>query len=464
MNTEIDTISKFVKEKAEEFGGAVELDFIERNNTKDDAFEKGLAYFGIISPEEEHSGPYHDFSIVIFPSKVESNPWIVALVVGSLGFKNDYDLATFPGLRRSFSKLIDNENGFIKTDFSDIESGLPKSFYTIEKITHLKRAIDNNKGYGKVLSACQIIDVPLSDVSKNIIQAFLAIYAKIRGWDSKNKFKNSISNALAPFTDSQHANDEEEIFKLINERKYLIIQGPPGTGKTRLAKKVAAKLNAKIFFTQFHAETSYSDFIYGIRPNTTSANLVYIESLGDFTKALKHAIEKNEKTVLIIDEINRANLSNVLGPIFYLFEHKQEKSDVLIEIAPNLRLEKLPENFLVIATMNTADRSLAVVDFALRRRFAWYSLKPQPISSTQFFEEDFNRIQEIFDWYANSSELSLQPGQGYFLASSTEEMANRVRYELLPLIKEYLLEGLLRNAKEEFNSYFLSRIKLSLFE
>jgi len=168
--------------------------------------------------------------------------------------------------------------------------------------------------------------------------------------------------------------------------------------------------------------------------------------------------------ILIIDEINRANLSNVLGPIFYLFEHKMEKSDVQIEIAPDFRVKQLPVNFYVIGTMNTADRSLAVVDFALRRRFAWYTLKPKEIKQREFYKEDFNKFQEIFDWYATSNELSLQPGQGYFIASSDEEMNNRIKYEIFPLIKEYLQEGVLKNAKEEFNNYFSSRINQSLFE
>ena len=114
--------------------------------------------------------------------------------------------------------------------------------------------------------------------------------------------------------------------------------------------------------------------------------------------------------------------------------------------------------------MNTADRSLAVVDFALRRRFAWYSMKPKVITSEKFFKDDFAKIQEIFDWYASSNELSLQPGQGYFIADSEEEMTNRVKYEIFPLIKEYLQEGLIRNAKEEFNNYFATRINQSLFE
>lgn len=196
-----------------------------------------------------------------------------------------------------------------------------------------------------------------------------------------------------------------------------------------------------------------------------SEELSYKENLGSFTKALKYAIDHPpEKTILIIDEINRANLSNVLGPVFYLFEHKMDTSNVKIEITPELKINRLPNNFFVIATMNTADRSLAVVDFALRRRFAWYSLKPKMISSNQFYKDDFNKILEIFEWYASSDELLLQPGQGYFIANNEDEIKNRIRYEIFPLIKEYLQEGLLNNAKEEFNNYFVTRINQSLFE
>jgi len=191
---------------------------------------------------------------------------------------------------------------------------------------------------------------------------------------------------------------------------------------------------------------------------------MYSESLGIFSQALKHSLSTKEETILIIDEINRANLSNVLGPIFYLFEHKQDMSNVSIEITPDLSINQLPENFYVIATMNTADRSLAVVDFALRRRFAWYTLKPEIIKLKEFYKDDFIAIQEIFHWFANSNELTLQPGQGYFIASSAEEMVNRIKYELFPLIKEYLQEGLLRNAREEFNNYFMNRINRTLFE
>lgn len=460
----IENVRQFIKDKAEQFGAKIDNEFnksyIERNNTGVEALKDNGAYFGFIHPEEEPSGPFHDFSLTIFPNN-QGKPWLICLGIGSLGFKNDYELATYPGLRRIFSKLVD-ERGFCKSDFSDIETSLPKSITGHPGLLHIKNTI---KTYTRVLPVCQIVDDPESVIGKQIIAAFVAGYAKLRDWPSNKNHRSAVSAALEPFIKTDTVDEVEDIKSLLNERRYLVLQGPPGTGKTRTAKWVADNLGAKTFFTQFHAETSYSDFIYGIRPDIENEQLSYKENLGIFTEALQYAIiHNNEKVILIIDEINRANLSNVLGPIFYLFEHKMDVSNVEIDIAPNLKIRKLPENFFVITTMNTADRSLAVVDFALRRRFAWYTLKPKAIESRNFFMEDFIRFQEIFDWYATSNELNLQPGQGYFIAESDGEMKNRIRYELFPLIKEYLQEGLLQNAKEEFNNYFSTRIKLSLFE
>ena len=460
----IENIRQFIKEKAEQFGAKTDNEFnkpyVERNNTGQDALKDNGAYFGFIHPEEEASGPFHDFSLTIFPND-HNQPWLVCLGIGSSGFKNDYELATYPGLRRLFSKLTD-ERGFCKSDFSDIETSLAKSITGSLDLQHIKNTL---KTYTKVLPTCQIVDDPESEEGKQIIAAFVAGYSKLRDWPSNKDHRKAVSEALQPFLKTETIDETEEVKNLLNERKYIVLQGPPGTGKTRTAKSVADKIGAKTFFTQFHAETSYSDFIFGIRPDTENEELRYKENLGSFSEALKYAVDhSNEKVILIIDEINRANLSNVLGPVFYLFEHKMDVSNVEIEIAPNFKVKQLPENFSVIATMNTADRSLAVVDFALRRRFAWYTLKPKAIKSRQFFNEDFSRIQEIFDWYASSTELNLQPGQGYFIADSADEMKNRIRYEIFPLIKEYLQEGLLRNAKEEFNNYFSTRINLSLFE
>jgi 5-methylcytosine-specific restriction protein B len=462
----LDTIKKireFIKVEAEKFGAKTLQEhnraYVERNNTGAEALADNGAYFGFIHPNEDVSGPFHDFSLTIFPS-ADEKPWLVCLGIGSMGFKNDYELATYPGLRRLFSRFID-EDGFCKSDFSDIETSLPRSITQNEKLLHIKSSIQT---YTKVLPVCQIVENPDSDKGKKLISAFIAGYAKLRNWPTNKAHKKAIDEAIKPYLRDKDTDDDANILELLEERKYIVLQGPPGSGKTRMAKLITDKLKANVFFTQFHAETSYSDFIYGLRPKISNNDLGYEEVIGPLPSAIQSAISTGKKTILIIDEINRANLSNVLGPSFYLFEYKQDLSNVKVQITPSLALDKLPNNFYVIATMNTADRSLAVVDFALRRRFAWYTLKPKAIASKQFFSEDFEKITSIFEWFANSNEFSLQPGQGYFVASDDKEMLRRIRYELYPLIQEYLREGLIRSAREEFNDYFMSRIGLSIFE
>ncbi len=173
--------------------------------------------------------------------------------------------------------------------------------------------------------------------------------------------------------------------------------------------------------------------------------------------------------LLIIDEINRANLSNVLGPIFYLFEYQPGVRIVKVRVGDK-ELTKLPDNINVVATMNTADRSLAVVDFALRRRFAWYTLRPHKVkveTGKKFMEDIYNKFADIFFLFATDDELNLQPGQSYFIVSnqnSEVEMTERMIYELLPLIKEYLAEGYLLKAKDSFCDLFLKETGKLMYE
>ena len=140
MSIKIENIRQFIKEKAEQFGAKSDNEFnkpyVERNNTGQKALKDNGAYFGFIHPEEETSGPFHDFSLTIFPND-QNKPWLVCLGIGSSGFKNDYELATYPGLRRLFSKLV-NERGFCKSDFSDIETSLPKSITGNPDLQHIK--------------------------------------------------------------------------------------------------------------------------------------------------------------------------------------------------------------------------------------------------------------------------------------------------------------------------------------
>ena len=455
----IDKTIEFVKDLASKFGAEdneKRKDYVFRRNIgKENEEDDGAYYFGFIDPEESNSGPFRDLSFVIFPDK-KDGPWLVVLGIGTQGFNKDTEIASTPGLRRLF-KSITSKDGFVKTSFIDIETPLPKEFQA--KLPNLNQSL---KKYDKYLPSCEIIKDPTTKEGQDRIAAYLAAYASehCRRWANNKAQRELIEESISNIKRDKKVDDEKEIINLLKERKYVILQGAPGTGKTRMAKIVAGKLDAKIFFTQFHAETDYSDF-------TNKDNLTYQEHKGILTKAVEFAKQNSKKnTVLVIDEINRANLSNVLGEAFYLFEYSRNEGKIDMEYSSENLKGEIPDNFFVIATMNTADRSLAIVDFALRRRFGWYTLKPKLIDDKKFAVglKDFQAISNIFERCAEDSDLNIQPGQGYFMANNDDEMKRRIKYELMPLIKEYLVEGRLSRAKEAFCQYFAERIEEDLFE
>lgn len=494
-------------------------DFTYRNNTPSEK-EKSNAFFGLISKGEETSGPYSDLSLVIFPAKKSEkadgkkkgasekaegkkedstekeeeneaeNLWMVALVVGTNGLDKDYQLAALPGTRRSFLKLENAINakkkegnevkGFVKSDFLDFKSN-PSCLGKIIKNKYLKGTVDKYKSY---ILACHLFDVKefealnidfkdknATGYKETILFGYLECYALMRGWKKPEHCESTLleykGNASATI---------DEITALLEKRKYVVLQGAPGTAKTYSAKMVAKKMRCKkedIFFKQFHAETTYADFVSGIFPSTSGGTLSYTRKDGVLVEAIQHAMGTKNKVVLIIDEINRANLSNVLGEAFYLFEPNMSDSGIEVHLSENLKdLSKLPDNLYVIATMNTADRSLAVVDFALRRRFAWITMRPEiikkPGNKLVFCEKEFNDIAAIFEKHATDEELNLQPGQGYFLVKNNktwaEEMKERLKYEIMPLIKEYFNEGIMLSAKDDFVSYFRDTIKEDMYK
>ncbi len=463
--------TRFFEDQISSFGGVSRGNkkYVFRKNVNNPFPDKG-AYFGCISEGEDASGAYSDLSIVVFPSNEPNDAddrWIIALGVGSLGYKNDYALVSLPGTRRLFMKYLDS-NTFIKNDFMDIESS--DGFFTFCNENDISDTLNNAvKSYGKVLLTATLFDPNDYDAGKTLISKYLAIYANLRRWPSNNAQRTAVGTALTVSTPT--INDRQNVKNLLEKRRFVVLQGAPGTGKTRLSKLIPSDDDI-VFFTQFHAETTYSDFVYGIIPDVKEDKLKYSERVGVFVKAINEARKpenQNKKVYLIIDEINRANLSNVLGPSFYLFEPTMTSHNVKIEVCPELELDKLPENFYVIATMNTADRSLAVVDFALRRRFAWYTIFPHEISADAgkyFCKDEFNAIADIFEQYASDEELNLQPGHAYFVVSDADhsEIENRLRYEVMPLIKEYLLDGMLARAKDDFVNYFRKRINEEMFK
>lgn len=191
----------------------------------------------------------------------------------------------------------------------------------------------------------------------------------------------------------------ESLSKLIEANKQLILTGAPGTGKTFLALDLAASLlgcrsveelkkeeyKERFGFVQFHPAYDYTDFVEGLKPvNSSNGQIGFELSDGIFRKFCKEAGKegnKDQKFVFVIDEINRADLSRVFGELFYALEpsYRGEKGKVKTQYS-SLRAGSdsdfyVPENVFIIGTMNDIDRSVMSMDFALRRRFAWYEVK-----------------------------------------------------------------------------------------
>ena len=162
----------------------------------------------------------------------------------------------------------------------------------------------------------------------------------------------------------------------LRRKQQLILYGPPGTGKTYLAERLARYLVDGGGFSelvQFHASYAYEDFVQGIRPQVVEGALHYELAAGRFLRFCAKARQAGEKPcVLIIDEINRANLVRVFGELMYLLEYRHRP----IALAGGGPEFSIPANVYLIGTMNTADRSIALVDQAMRRRFSFVRLRP----------------------------------------------------------------------------------------
>lgn len=471
---ELKTFIDVINEYAQSVGFVSEKNGISRNNTdrlSSNDFETD-AYFGFIREGQDSNGPYSDFSLCFMPEKKDDGTNIVSacaivLVVGTQQFMYDGCLAQSPFTRRRFLRLNSNSRVYYKSDFSNVTDRLPELASKL-KVEH-PRIRQFDERFGPLVVALEVVDINEDFTVESIPYEFkkwICAYAEFRGWPTNELQRKEVVSVLSYLEsiNSKKVLSDDEILEILKKDRYIILQGAPGTGKTFTALNIAENTFFKeVKFTQFHAETSYSDFVYGIRPDTESNTLVYKNSPGILYEAIKSAKE-GENVLLIIDEINRANLSNVLGPVFYLFEKNAgDNRKYKIKIG-DLEIDKLPDSLYVIGTMNTADKSLAIVDFALRRRFTWITLRPQIINRPDFKKDIFLEFENMFMRHATDEELNLQPGQSYFIAADDDTMKQRLKYELMPLIKEYINEGFLSSGKDEFVNYFYNKIGELMYE
>ncbi len=228
-------------------------------------------------------------------------------------------------------------------------------------------------------------------------------------------------------------------------KKQAIFYGPPGTGKTFVAMQLANYLTHEngglSDLVQFHPAYAYEDFMQGLRPTAVDGGgLRYELVAGRFLDFCQRASETNAPCVLIIDEINRANLARVFGELMYLLEYR----DKPIPLAAGGEEFRIPGNVYIIGTMNTADRSIALVDFALRRRFAFLSLAPSIPALRNFHKgrdgeslvERLIKVMVEVNSAINDDNYAL--GMSFFMVDNLEETVEDIwRLEIEPYLEEY---------------------------
>lgn len=269
--------------------------------------------------------------------------------------------------------------------------------------------------------------------------------------------------------------DESEynnLVALLSNKKNIILQGAPGVGKTYAAKRLAYSIMAvkdkeRVAMIQFHQSYSYEDFIMGFRPCESGFEL----RKGAFYNFCKAAEIDNENAYFfIIDEINRGNLSKIFGELFMLIE--SDKRGVELQLLYADEKFAVPENVYIIGMMNTADRSLAMLDYALRRRFAFYEMKPAFESDgfrayrMELDNPKFDRLITCVENLNNAISTDESLGEGFCIGHSyfcdlddvnDQVLSGIVEYELIPLLKEYWFDEPLK--VKDWSSNLRSAIK-----
>jgi len=239
----------------------------------------------------------------------------------------------------------------------------------------------------------------------------------------------------------------ERWVRALERKGQAIFYGPPGTGKTFMAERMAKHLigggDGFCELVQFHPSYAYEDFIQGIRPEPgLDGRLVFNMKSGRFLDFCAKSKEKKDRCVLIIDEINRANLSRVFGELMYLLEYRNQS----VPLAGGGEFS-MPSEVRIIGTMNTADRSIALVDNALRRRFAFLALQPNLNVLESFFEDesaDFSPsglIEALTQVNTAINNPHYEIGISFFLLKDLPEQIEDIwRMEIEPYLEEYFFD------------------------
>ena len=320
-----------------------------------------------------------------------------------------------------------------------------------------------------------LLDSSFEEIVQNISSFFKSISILIIltfADDLMNLIKENCKDSLddCDYTITQFLQDtsitpeELNIYeKTIKRKKQIILAGSPGTGKTFIAQKFAKYLTSAqdgyFDFVQFHPSYTYEDFMRGLKPEIKDGSLTYSYAEGRFIQFCEKAQTEYQDLpcVFIIDEINRANISQVFGELMYLLEYRN--AEITLSSGKTFTI---PDNVLIIGTMNTADRSITLIDHALRRRFAFIKIRPNYLSLRNKFKDskdsDFpieklitvlkglnQKICEAMG--SNDYEL----GTSFFMTDNlSEEIEDIWQMEVEPYLEEYFFD----NQSKEIIKFF----------
>jgi 5-methylcytosine-specific restriction protein B len=418
------------------------------------AEEDSALYAGVITSENPTSGPYEGTSLVWFPGEHGS---VAVLVIGTNGFGADAHILGRPGHRRRLEALARLYRGrlWVKPDLLDLQSAVPAA--VTSRWPQIDAAL---KKYGHLIYAA----VPITDTSsRQAFEDLLDLFASEHGVKFKGDAavrwsvrEQAMLGALFPRV------DEEELASLLEQRRFVVLEGPPGTGKTRLALRVAHRFGEPTI-VQFHPARTYEDFVVGLSPRPVEGGLSFEVRRGDLLVANERA--QAHRHVLVIDEINRGDLARVLGEAIFLFEVGEPDRTITLPHAfgpgAGSASFRLSPNLMVLGTRNTADRSIASIDLAIRRRFAFVAMWPDLLvvgsEGEALATESFKDALRVFTEHTDEAGLTLVPGHAYFLdprpdlgaPGRDQRVAGRMRFELLPLLRSYVGDRLLGPATGE---------------
>ena len=254
------------------------------------------------------------------------------------------------------------------------------------------------------------------------------------------------------------------IEQLLEDKKQIIFQGPPGTGKTYAALAIArclASANGGVTLVQFHPSYSYEDFVQGYRPMLIDSQPGFELRGGPLLNAAKAASNaREERHFLIIDEINRGNLAKVFGELYFLLEYRDER----IRLQYSDKVFSLPGNLYIIGTMNTADRSIALVDLALRRRFHLVEFHTDKRPIRRLLRRWLKKNAPEMTWVADVVDRANRKlndrhaaiGPSYFMKNGLDEEQVKLiwKHNVLPYIEERFF-----GENERLNDFKLKRLR-----